>query len=203
MTVRQRVDNGGRDVTDIGDDPKVQLVALKGELQRFACIVRDGVGVDLCRADVERLGIAAKPHIQVFARMAVFEDAQIRAVRHVNRCAKLTRKPRHAADVVVVFVRDDERVDVLTREIEPFEPLGGLFDAKTAVEQKARCLSCTTRLDHQSIARTAAAQTGVAQCRCRHVTSNCFVGFSRLLPRRHPQGMRRFCHKSRLRFAPH
>ena len=70
----------------------------------------------------------------------------------------LARKARHAADVVAVFVGDDNGVDILRSETRTFKPAFSFAQTKAAIEHDARGGDPFDDLDHQGIAFTAGPQ---------------------------------------------
>ena len=77
-----------------------------------------------------------------------------RAVGQIDRELVAGGEARDAADMIVVLVGHDDRVEILRNEPAPAQPIDRVLDAETAVEQDAG----GTRLDDETVALAAAAQ---------------------------------------------
>jgi hypothetical protein len=82
------------------------------------------------------------------------------APTHVQRNRPLARQCQRAADVVAVFVGDENGVETFDARAEARQAALDFFCREAAVEQYARGGRAALHLNEQSIAFTAASQAG-------------------------------------------
>ena len=121
--------------------------------------MRDGHRRDLERVDREPFVAVEAVHVR-HALESRRHRGQ-RAERRPDRNAVARGERRHAADVVGVLVRDEDRGQRRRREPEPPEARRGVADAEAAIDQHARA----ARLDDEAVALAAAAQGREAHAR--------------------------------------
>ena len=98
-----------RRMTGIREHTKTILTIAGHELQRFACVVGDGVRGKFEFADREWLGIATKMQPYVFA----VATGRLKGTEaEPDRNAMAAGEFEYAADVIGVFMGDDDTIDV-------------------------------------------------------------------------------------------
>src|SRR5258708_21033616 len=148
--------------TDIGKHAQPARAVAEYELGRFARIVRHRKRLHLQVVDRESFVIANHPDVGNIGEQRL-EPGQ-RPGRKPDRNVGAARETDHAANGIVVLMRDDDGRDVFGNEPETGKPGHGSGKSKTAVEQQPRA----SRLDDQRIALTAAAQRSEPHSGSRH-----------------------------------
>ncbi|MDR8822679.1 hypothetical protein FEQ05_06424 [Burkholderia pseudomultivorans] len=149
----------GRDVRrghpDVGQHAEAAATVHKDELKRLPRVVRDRIGHHGQIADCGRL--VAPQHVEIDIGV-VRADRARSAPAHVERQRCATRERQRTADVVAVFMRDQDRIEIADAEIQAAEPTLDLLRGKTAVEQHARGGRAARGLDDQRVALAAASE---------------------------------------------
>src|SRR5579863_7354907 len=87
-------------------------------------------------------------------------DCPRRAPTHMKRYRPLTRERQRATNVIAVFVRDLNGVELLDTQLEPEKASLDFLRGETAVEHHASRRGSVRSLDDKSIALAAAAEAG-------------------------------------------
>lgn len=77
-----------------------------------------------------------------------------RAVRKQNPPVETPRTGKDSADVIGVFMRNQNRIDILAREIQACQPARDFARSETGIDQHP----CISAFDQQGIALAAAAE---------------------------------------------
>ena len=108
--------------------------------------------MDLEIADDERR--MAVDETDVRQHRARRAEGHQRAIGQIDRKMVTARKPRDAAGMIVVLVRDEDGGEIARREAQAAEPRSRLLEIETAVDQDAG----RARFDDETVAVAAAAE---------------------------------------------
>ncbi len=117
------------------------------------------------RRDLQRTqhnGLAVPGNAQQSVEVG-FADAHVGAPAHPDGNAFAQRELAGTTDVVAVFVRDEDRVDVLGEHAGLPQPLVQLAHTQAAVDQQMRKAAGVAGLHHRRVARASAAQAFESQ----------------------------------------
>ena len=148
------VDNGVVDVSEIGEDADGDGVAADGEADRIGGVVRDGKSGDF--EGVQAEGAARGEEAPFGGGIAFILPADfVRGkARGVNRTTESAKQDGQTADVVAMFVGQQDGADGGRVEARGVEALKGFFRAETGIDQDGGVI----RKDDGRIAIAAAAQ---------------------------------------------
>src|SRR5688572_28166353 len=121
---------GGR-LADVGQYAETHVSVPKYELDRFPRIMRHGEGLDLDVPDGD-CGVAVD-QVHVRERRAHPIECLERAVGKIDRETVAGGKARDAADMIVVLVGHDYRIEVFRSESAPAQSTDGFIEAETAI----------------------------------------------------------------------
>jgi hypothetical protein len=107
------------DVAQIGQDAQAQVAIGAGQLQGLAGIVRHGEGVQLQLAQVN--GLAISCHVQQAVKVRC-SGAPMGAIAHPDRQTFTQGHLANAADMVAVFVGDENSVEVVGAQTRTGQP---------------------------------------------------------------------------------
>src|SRR4051812_34058106 len=136
----------------IGNHPEPACAIAEYKLCGLSCIVRHRERVHLQVADRENFVIANRPYVDHVLEQRLQSGKGPRGDEY--RDAMPPRQPRHATDVILVFMGYDYRGEFLRNQSEAGQSRFSDRQTKTAVEQYPRTLG----LDHERIAFAAAAK---------------------------------------------
>ena len=149
-------------VAEVGDDRDFDSIRAKGEPQGVDGVVRNAEGRDFNVADDKSLpGPNVLHAVQALVR-SFRQDAQHFSVRgfvQINRGAPLAQHLRERADVIGMFVGDDDTVETIDVASDRGKAPQRFFFAKPCVHQQTGLL----RLEQGAVARTARTQNRDAQ----------------------------------------
>ncbi len=143
--------------TEIGQNPQPMRTVADHILHRLARVVRNGDGPDFERADRE--GVVAVEAIDVRHPLETLGHLAERPECRPYRGCVARGKRRHPADVVRMLMGDEDRSQIVGGQAAPGEPLFGIANAETAVDQDPG----RAGLDDEAIACAAAAERSEAQ----------------------------------------
>src|SRR6266446_10282235 len=117
---------------EIGQNAQSPASVGADELHGLARVVRYGKGPDFDIPNLEHVVAVETVHARQ-GREALRDRFQ-RAESEPHRCSEPRRKRRHAADVVRMLMRDDDRGNALGRDADPRETCDRVPDAEAAVD---------------------------------------------------------------------
>ncbi len=136
----------------IGQHTKARHAVAKHKLRRFACVMRHRVGKNFDVTHRKRRVTVDDDHFRECA--AGGNHRRMGAMGEINRDPEFTGKPRHAADMVIVLVGHEYRIQCVRLQPQPGQPAHRFSGTETTIQQHP----CMAGFDHQRIALTAAAQ---------------------------------------------
>ena len=145
----QLLQHMGARVAQVGKQAKVRSAIGAAQLQRFPRIVRHGKGHCAHRAEID--GNHVVGHLQqpvkiwrTYRHMGAAAHKDGNAVPHCHGMG--------TADMVCVFMRDENNIDLVDAQPRRTQPGGKLPDAETAVHQQAAHLQSVARFHHGGVA---------------------------------------------------
>ena len=199
------------EITEIGDDGDFRAVAAEREADRIGGIVGNGEGGDFDIPDGEAIAGMKIFHVrEAFVRglRDAGHGGAMRGGREIDGGAPETENLRQAADMVAVFVGDDDAVEAVDACAERFEAAKGLAFAESGIDEETSAF----RFEQGDVARTAGSQDGNADAdaiapRLRHshrcvekIAAAMMAGRKAGVNRRRREVWRKFrCGKSRRR----
>ena len=143
----------GRADAEVGQERKPAPSVRAHELHRLARVVRYRDGMELEGTDDECL--IAVDAVDVRQLRAAIVCALERAEREPHRHVEAGGQRGHAADMIAMLVRDDDRIQALGRHPEAREPGDAVAKPEAAIDQHPR----HPGLDQETVAFTPAAET--------------------------------------------
>jgi|GEM_PF-6736292 len=147
-----------RQRTGVGQEPQAVRAVAEYKLRRFARVVRHRIRLDL---DITH----RKPLVTIENAHGIdLRETFCRRLRttvgNPHRDIEFSGKARSAADVIVVLVRDQNRVQGISGNAAAGQPRHRIAEGKSAVGKNSRCAD----FNQQAIAFAAAAQ----RCEAHH-----------------------------------
>ena len=155
MAAGQVQGNMGRGVPQIGQDTQAPVAIGAAQLQGFSSIVRHGKRLDLQVIEPDALSILRHSKQTLEFRRA---HGAVGAVAHPHRNGFAPHQLGDTADVVPVFVGDEDGIKLAGQQACLGQALVQMLQSQAAVHQQARHPTTTVRFHHRGIAGTATAQ---------------------------------------------
>jgi len=137
---------------DVSQHAEAYGAVAEHELHRLPSVVGHGIGLHLDIANGE--GSVAVDFDGLGQRCAIARERGHGSVCKINRQLVATRKPRDAAGMILVLVRDDDGIDVTGIKPDSRKPRRHVRQAKAAIEKNQR----VARFNEECVAAAAAAQ---------------------------------------------
>ena len=87
----------------------------------------------------------------------------VSAVRQVNRFVEFARKSGHTVNVIGMFVRDENGINIVWCQVETIQATDGFFDGETKINQQAG----GTIINNGTVTLAATAEGSKAHCLSR------------------------------------
>ncbi len=142
--------------TEVGQDPEAPTTVAADELYRLAGVMRHRERTNLDGVDRERVMGIETVHLGQAGKALGHRRERTEGEPHGGLIARC--KCRDPAHVVVVLVGHDDGVDGFRLHADARKPRDSVANTESAVDQQAR----RARLDQQTVAFAAAAETGEA-----------------------------------------
>ena len=124
-----------RRVTEIGDKPEPRLAVMKGVADRFHGIVRHGECLHCDVADGKVCAGAKEPPVWMSGERTGADRFRGESVA-INRDTKFPTKHLESADVIAVFMREQDAIELIGRHPAEREPEDELARAQPAIDEK-------------------------------------------------------------------
>ena len=160
IAAAKRADQVRSGMACIGQHAKPVAAIVRDVLHRLTRIMRHRVRHQCQCANLQGIAIAAKLHVDV---LAIALHCLVRAEAEPHGNAVAARELEHAADMILVFMRDDNAVEVCRQQAEPRETAFRFTNAKAAVEHDRRGIRTGAAGHQQGIAFAAATKAGEFQ----------------------------------------
>ena len=134
VTALQRRQHMGRGVAQVGQDAQTGVAVGAAELQRFACVVGHGEGVQQQVTHGEGLRVVRQPQQAVEVRLTHGHEG---APAHPHRNTRPQCQRQHTTHMVGMFVGDENAVQLPRHQPRLGQALGQDTDAQPAVHQQA------------------------------------------------------------------
>jgi hypothetical protein len=140
----------GRRSTAISQHPQTSDTVAKYKLRGLRCVMRHRKRLDAQVSDRKRCVAVNQdcPHVSAIV------DSPVGAVRQVHREAMPSSEAEYTAQVIVMFVGNENRKQIMRGQAETFKAAPCFGYAESAVEKNAR----RSRFDNEAIALASAAK---------------------------------------------